>query len=620
MTKQFNIMSNPEVKPPNDAKLDITIQKPSHGSGANLFDGLKLNIQKKEEPPAQTKPVGFSIEKKSKSADLKFTGVKIPDFNDILTMMDNEGGKKFTRESKGYIKLTNLIKNASNIDTSQIKPIRHYHGPKEAKLNLKDANRFMPQSQIKAANLWEEDSAEAFRYVVNMILNRLTEKHVESTIEELEQHIKDDSHRKDISEILFEKVQREPAFSNVYAQFTTKLSDDSLREEILKKSIFAFEDYLCNTPTSEDEGIYSNGTARFIASLINTSAIPINDGLPHLSKLLDRVIETKMNPYLIEMLEIFFKFAGKDFMKEVDASLWAKFQKINDSVSKNTRLGCLLMNIDDLREELADNHTVKQAPPVVHEKVDDPADIIRSYYCDFCEGTDMKPIPHTIPEYLPIALHQLPDHVRDAALYGLFVAISVNNCQKSNTHAYIEITDALKAFTAEIRETQLDKECPSIWQSYYNLLVACYIFNRFNFNSISDIFPERIQKSDWINDSKYFIYDNFDFTRGYTTTSKNLVEINDAMSMPDTIDSRTKDSPMSRLVAIAICRTVINKAFANIAAPETAEEKFSEIIQKYSTQLQQVYQKYQKVFDEEFDPEGYEFPIPLENIISLINV
>lgn len=639
------------------------IEGPNKSSNQLIFTGVKLSLNKpapQPSPPSiQIQPPTSqpSVEKVDKSlGGLSISGVRMPDFDSIMAMLNKDhNGKKFTRASKGYIALTNFIKNIQTSSNSPQQQRRPQYGYKnrakdQAELSERDDNRFVPQSMMKNADVWVAGTKDEFSYNVNLTLNRLTDKKLQSTVEELEKHVNDideatkqedpaadQPHDEEddritskevamdiICDVLCEKAQEEHGFSDLYAQFTKSLSDDELRSKILVKTFKTMEDFHVNLPTSDEEGTISCGTAKFLACLINHKVIDVKTALDLLAKLLKCIVDSENNSYLIEMLEVFLKNAGKDFMCQVEKEQWDIFDQIVKSVKQTTRLGCLLMNIVELKSEWVDNQTVKVQAAPAPAKTSNSSDIVRNSYCDFCEGSELAKIPLDPGDYLLQALHQLPDHVKDANTYGLFLTISISLANRIDKPLYQEITEVLKKFTREITENNMIEECPKIWVTYYQVLVALYAFNRFDFKFINEIFPQQTAKDKWYNECRYFIYDNCDFTRAYKISQQQHNEINDALSMPDIIDQRTKDSPLSRLTAVATCRTVMNKAFSAIEAAQGEEaagkEKAGETLTKYSQQLLAVYQKFPSVFDEEFETavNEYEFPLDLEQIKAKI--
>ena len=562
--------------------------------------------EKKQEEQQQPQISGISIEKKTEKNSLIFGKKKTFTMEEAREIMRSQSssGNMFTRRSVGYISLMNYLKDQT---TKVQKPFNtKVYWSSEAELLVKNEDRYVPAHMAKKAKVWEDDSDEAFLYSANFLLNRLTESQLPKTMSELLSHIKNDEHRNFVADIIVEKALNEHAFSTLYAKLTKEINDGVLRKKITDLVQGKFDDYVLNIPNNESDGMRSAGCAKFIGALISNK-VCLGNASNNLTILLDKLKETSINVYLVEMLEAFILTAGKDFTQQVTEEQWKKFDAILESEGTRSRKGCLLLNIQEQREAWLDHIPVEVTKAQIETRADEIENIIRNAYCEFQEGTEVKKVDVTSTLFVSAALRQIPDHIKDGAEYALFIVSSVR--LTSNPDA-LDSVELLKDYSKDIEEQNLVADIPKIWTVYFGVLVAFYAFGLVsNPQEILETFPKTSEHIDWDCEAKYFIYDVNNFTHCYNVKHKSL-EIADALAMPDLIDKRNEKSNFSRLIAVAICRVVINKIF-------NSSDKEKDVILKYSSQLKVVFQRFNSVFKEEFDAVAADLPIPKEDIIRI---
>lgn len=624
--------------PPSSSKIVIDKVNKDESKGGLLFDLVmsKMSEPKVEEQPKQ--PEGpFKVEfAKKGDLNIERAGRYYPreEFA-ALDEIDDNFRPKFTRESIGYISLMNYLKEQESAKQgnkgkqSMRRPLK----PAAATLVEKDENRYIPATQLKVANVWRDDSREAFEASLNFLLNRLTETRIEKTIEELMSHIKNTTHKNIVSETLVEKAEKEHAFSMIYAKLTSELKDKELKDLIIRNAEKDVDDFITNKPRNENEENRATGTAKFVASMIFHKIIDVEKGLEHLRSILDAIDVTAdkesdktadkesdktadktIEACYVEMLEVFIKTAGQSFCRQIKKEDWDVFDAILKHEGPSTRKGCLLLNIKELKDEWLHDKKTNAVTFIPSKDTDELDDYIRSAYCDFTEGTELKDCTAELTQFLYAALKQLPDHIKDAHDYGLFIATVL---MKGKQNKNQDRNEVLKRFAIEITENGLISESPKIWNAFFVVIVALYTMAQFQLNKVREIyekFPEGRDEVNWVNESKFFLYQYYSFTKSVNNKSIPNAEISDALRMPDDIEKRNEHSKFSRLIAIAICRVIVDKGF------RVEPEKIGDLIAKYSSQLKVIIEKYTPVFEEEFDA-AYEdgFPMSTKEIADKVH-
>ena len=516
--------------------------------------------------------------------------------------------KEFTRQSPGYVSLMLYIKNQDNM--TQNRPNKgkgmKQQPNKSATLFVKTQNRYIPKSDLQAVHMWKGDSDEAFLDSAYFLLNKLTENQIHKTINELNNHIKNPHHIDLLTNLIYQKAESEPPFAHVYASLTCELSDDA-KQQVIKRCSKEFSDWLTNPPTNQSETQNAIGCSKFLASLLSRSLFKFKDGNQYLTDLLKKLRDI-LNPAnsksvedaaLIEMLQVFIEGAGKEFCKQISKSNWNIFDECLKKEGPATRKGCLLLNVQDLKDMWLSNQIAiqKHSQPIEKTKDNESIeDFINSSFIDYLDGTDLKPISYTNTEFLRAALHLLPQHCKEPGDYGLFIVQALLKCKQNPSFSIGEINDILKEYADIIKKDNLIEESPKIWHSFFYVITALYAFAMFFLRGVDEIyskFPEGHTQVDWLNEAKYFLYLYYTFSEDVKIQKHPHAEIADALHMPGLINSPIEK--YSRLTAIAICRVVINNA--RLVEPQKALD----VVAKYVQQLRHVYKSFPSVFEEEFN-------------------
>ena len=222
---------------------------------------------------------------------------------------------------------------------------------------------------------------------------------------------------------------------------------------------------------------------------------------------------------------------------------------------------------------------------------------MKDSFIDYKEETALKPIPYSTKDFLQAALHALPQYCKEPDVYGLFIVEALDKCQQpKNSFHNTEINDILKSYADTIKNEHLIDESPKIWHAYFHIIIALYTFAKFHLKTTDDIyakFPEGRAPVDWVNEAKWFLYSYYQFDQDVYIPNHPIQEIADALHMPVLINNRIER--YSRLIAISICRVVINNA--RLVEPQKAIN----VITRYVKQLTPVYKRYKNVFQDEFE-------------------
>ena len=466
---------------------------------------------------------------------------------------------------------------------------------------------------MKRANVWEDESFDAFQYSVNMLLNRLTEGQLASTISQLEQHIKEDKHIAYTATFIVEKAQIEHAFAPLYAKFIKNVSIAKLRDRVLNKTIDELDDFLINVPSTEEEALKAKGTSKFLSSIISNGILEQANGLNKLTDILKKLKETG-NENIVGMLETFVMNSEKDFVLAIKPEQWTIFDECRKAENPSTYKGCMLLNIQELREQILNNRQATRKVVAETKTADEVIEVIRNLYCDFTEGTKLAEISVDANQFLQTALQQLPDHVKDAACYATCLGHAIPKCKLNGSKQYAQICTK---YSNKITEQKIADEYPKIWQAFFKIIVGLFTFGHLSkekATAITQTFPDaKDAKVNFLEEAKWFLYDNYDFQHPFKPQSV-VHEISDALMMPEHIDNRDQNSPLSRLIAVATCRVVVNKVVAQV-------DKCDEIIQRYSRLLNQIIKKLPEVIEEEINiaNEEYSFPYNYEELSAKIH-
>ena len=616
--QNFHSMHTPTVESP--PKNQPKIEKSKNNNKLNIMskDNQELKLENRNVPQSTSKDQlsqatnEIKIEKTVKKDSLKFSKC-CTDINKIMEMLDSYAHSKnvFTRHSKGYISLMAYLKDKGNSSSAPSSSSGGFQG--DATLVEANESRYVPPNLIKKAEMWEDDSEDGFMYSLNLALNKITESQVLQIAKQIQEHIHSDNERDLASKVLIQKALGESHFLLLYAKLTKELNDEILQNNILRQSQLKYEDFIINPPTNEAEGQAAKNSAGFIAFLIEEDLISPDAGIDNLRSLLkniDENLDSQNSIFLVEMLKAFVINSGKEFVNSVQDSDWEIFRAMLNRVPMNSMKGCYFMDIQDQLDEYRSQES-KQAinEKDLHHEEKTIEDTIRDYFCDFEEQSQIKvnEMNCTSEEFLQCAISQLPSYSKNCQNYSLFVASTFTLLHEKENRDIA--TDLMIKYAQEITKQEIYKDYPKIWNAFFVLLVALYAYGAIpSPNKVIDEFPNSSEiNANWDNEAKYLLYDFSYFTYSYPVKHVSQ-EISDAIKMPDIISTRAKDSNFSRLIAVAICRVIINHI-------NQTPDKIKEILDKYGSQLSVVYKNYRSVYEEEFDLEY----VPKDRITELLN-
>lgn len=567
-----------------------TIQKPNEKPISIQKAGKDLKIDKKiqlDKPHSENpNPNVISIVKPNKGEKTSLFTFKHFNFESLLDewkKLDNETFSPFPIRSKGYIILKNYVLDTdkeSQFSSSRSprgrqnqgrgKRPQFVHSTSVATLVELNKNRFTSTQLEKNIGEWDETSEEAFKININQILNRLTPKNMDQSINEIKEQIsikKDQAKDREqfVAKTLVDKATKEQSFSDLYAQFTSKCSENFI-EKVVKLNHSSINDSIVNPGSENDElqALICNGSAKFFASLANFN-LETEESIYDIISFILTELKNKGTPHShhVEMLNSFYLNISPEVANKIDEifdndEVWTVIDQIMNIPTLKKRLYFLLLDIKEKRDGFRQNQNDSQDTnkTVNDQSSKENMNKVRGAFSSYLESYSLPDIDMTSRDFLFSALDIFPDETKAYFDFCQFIASELKSMHAQKNDTTKILLDKVQKF----KEQSIEKECPNIWaniSTLINMLLLEDLINLDRANEIHKKFPEPVW--DFSNSMKWYIYDFHDFSKAIHVTKWPL-ELSDALSLPERLDNlNSKDFLMSRLICVALIRSLYQK-------------------------------------------------------------
>ncbi|KAH0795024.1 MIF4G domain containing protein [Histomonas meleagridis] len=643
-----------DVQKPNNSGL-VIVKKPSQSSVLDIKvpNGKEIKIEKDKDKSNKIqfdapnkKPTTIAIERNTSPKNLVI--LTLPSFQP--NVLNNIGKKirksnqkqKFERNSRGYVLLMNYLADlqSSSTDTYSKKysnKANYSRSSRKAEASLVDSTRddgntaYLPSHFLKKAEMWDEDTDEAFQINVRTLFNRLTAKQLDDVLSKLLDKLTTSEKREFAAESFVQKAASEKNYSKLFAEFVKKCTDTELNSKIQKSAINKFYDWSANPGNGESDCEICSGYAAFVGALLELNIISAKStGLQMLEKLLNYLEEDNIHPHHVEMLKSFILSAGINFTKTVEKKkpgIWEKLNLLANRKDIPSRLHFLLLDVEEVKNKWLKNEQVNLENKIeVKEKPkkEEISSLVRSAFSTFQE--DDSKIPSEIEglsfyDFLNSALDILPDQTHDTYDFCYFVAYFMTEKKPKVALDDNNIINLLNDYVAKFANEDMVEDVPKIWQMFTMLLLQMIIKSIISMDKATKIHEAIPGSGKWnmVNDMKWYLDDYHDFYQPIHIEGKCTMEIVKALEIPATIQKEFNENyrnnfKMSKLIAIAIVRSVFAK-LRYIENPTVND------IKKYVPYLSIAMEKLEKIVLEAIDAEmdGFdEFSFSKEEVINLI--
>jgi hypothetical protein len=418
-------------------------------------------------------------------------------------------------------------------------------------------------------------SDKVFRSNLNQALNRITDATVDDVAHEvwgLQEPLEDATEynpnpwtrRQRFDHMvttIVDKASREQAFVTQYATFV-KRSVPDLQAEVVKKTTDDFNFNFANTHESDpdDFTLIATGSARFFAVLSALDVIRSDDYCEALVRLMAH-IHLKMYPAAIEMLLGFVMTAGKTVIRDVSERapiVWRQLDEAMHRPQLKRRLHFMFVDIDEKRREWMEGVSPAKKPAAGPRRSNEAIGEVRNAFSTFMDGTDVA-CNLAVPDFLRAALELHLDHVRDHWLFIQFICTVLEQKGANPLDAKAGLIERVQI----CKQMQLERDCPTLWPITSDLLYMMLIKGQLRLQDAKDIrncYPDA-PNVDWTPEPgmKWFLYDCYEFQAPVEVDNFFSTEIRDALAMPRTIENPPPSIPMSRLIAVALVRSIREK-------------------------------------------------------------
>ena len=526
---------------------------------------------------------------------------------------------------------------------------RHRGPPRTASLREHSENRFQSYKFQKNDGEWNPLSDIAFKLDITQRLNKLTEQNIREqteglrewlakplwvpTPEEIANEVGDSGQKlipmtledrvEFITQTILNKGVNEVFFAKMYAVLVRELGG-AVKDRVVKTNETTLYDFVANPSDNERDAQVAGGHIRFMALLLD---LHWQEYIDVLDRLIEK-IETDGNAVLIEMFRDFVFTGGKDVCRAIEEraeeqQFFARFSKCQDRPGLAKRLYFMFTDVNEKLEEWIGD----AAPKVVHEEqgVENSEGMrqVRNAYSLFAEMPGAPFAPETQEcmrdcrlsgrEFLSGCLSIFPDQAGDHTTFCSFVSYGVGVKNVSREAIKQGIWAAIEEYKQGV-----ELDCPTIWNMLSDLIYFMIIRGVIDLGVAKDIksrFPAVDRPWDWENGMKWFLYDCHDFRRAARIGNAWSPEIKDALSMPDTLKSGVQIRQFSRLVVVAIMRSIFEIVLA--AAESSKSAVTPDSFRQWSGLINKVSQRFSAVVEEEFAwaAEQNAFRFTLEDIV-----
>jgi hypothetical protein len=361
---------------------------------------------------------------------------------------------------------------------------------------------------------------------------------------------------------IVEKASREQAFVPQYAAFV-KRSHAELQAGVLKKVTDDFNFNFANTHESDpdDFTLLATGSARFLAALSALDVVRSDDYCEALVRLMAH-IHLKMFPAAIEMLLGFVMAAGPTVIRDVSDRAPIVWQQLHEAMHRpqlKRRLYFMFVDIDEKCREWMDGVSPARKPAARQRRSNEAISEVRNAFSTFMDDGACN---LEVLDFLRAALELHLDHVRDHSFFIQFIS-SVLEQKAANP---LDVKAGLIERVQVCKQMQLERDCPTLWPIMSDLLYMMLIKGQLRPQDAKDIrncYPDA-PKVDWTPEPgmKWFLYDCYEF-QAPVEMDNFSAEIRDALVMPRIIDNPPPEIPMSRLIAVALVRSIRAKLAYN---------------------------------------------------------
>lgn len=525
------------------------------------------------------------------------------------------------RLTRGYISLLNYLREMNESQSGNHGQFggnqKQYYSKPQNKNNatLIDTgkNSYQPIIIKKELNLWDNESTEAFKMNVKQGFNRLTVNKIQQVVKELLPSVNTPERKLFLVRTFVTKASQEKNFAPIYAQFVSMLEnkDAELYSDIISHAKNSFQDYILNPADTPNDINDAAGITALIAALIQNHCI--SSGAEELARILNAIpIDGEIKEVLILMLFSFVELVGSEFLEHNQID----YAKIDQLIARSDIPPRLRFKIIDIKEIIT-GKAKKQTSTVVQSKTFQQR--VRSGFASFRDNDQVVPNDIKSPdsvmtaaEFISGSMEIFPDIQKNDIYFYTYYQCFV---LKQLAYQVTDVINLLIKYVKQFSQQNLESDSPLIWVNISNLLCQMMI------NEI--LKPQQAQQihraifanenDNWnpINDLKYFIQDNYDFSMSLDLRPEFAnQEISEALKMPQTVTRKLKgELRMSRFIAMAVVRS----AFAHLREYEnmTLDE-----LQTYKTHLQTAAKKQSQAFREALEDEFAfaDYPFTIDDI------
>ncbi|KAH0789622.1 MIF4G domain containing protein [Histomonas meleagridis] len=436
-----------------------------------------------------------------------------------------------------------------------------------AELVVMNANRFTTSQYEKNTGYYDENSDEAFKATVNQTMNRLTKSNVDDTVSEIAKIVQ--ANQNNIPRIdyivttLVEKASKEHFFSDLYADFTSKCK--MLTERIIEKTTNLFFDIIANPGTEGDAFSSATciGSSAFFGALSNKSIIKEESIIQSAFKVIDSILKELKNPKsekvsnLVEMMKSFFSHGGPNVTKLVNdkaPEIWELFERAKTSKNLKKRLYFFFVDVSEKKDEWLTGK-VNSRNEIMPTNSNEDISLVNNLYANYEDSNEAEQISIPISNFLLASMDLYPDQHQNHIHFSGFVAKTlVLNKAKSN-----DVKKTLLISIQKYNDNSVINDCPMIWINVSDLINEFLLNKLISLNDAREIHKKypKCKNYDPFNSMKWYIDDNYDFCDAVELGNDWPQEIKDALRMPKTILEHPNELMMSKLIAVALIRSIV---------------------------------------------------------------
>lgn len=642
--------NGPRVEPPITKSPSIEISKPKtqvqeDSSLCFTKNGATLSFEKKEREtkPQKALSTEIKIERASRSAVKLFD--KDYNYQDFLKAWNEFDEKQdlstdnFTIKSKGYVILKNYVLESENNQSKRSKPKARapFTSTPSATLVVLDSERFTSSQLQKNIGEWDETSDQAFIMAINQSLNSLNNNNMDESLAQIQQQcsITSKSDPKPPAEknmtvkernnfvvrTLVDKATKEIAYAPLYARFATKFPQDFLTE-ILELNHATINNCIMNTESSGS--LICIGSATFFVALANEKLIVGNDLFKVLSNLINEMSE-RSHPFLIEMFNSFYMNAGQEVADGIEQEypeLWDTIKEVKEKPDLGKRLYFMLVDTEERREKWLnksqkddDTSNVQNQQSNQGQSSKENIATVRSAFSEFLSnyddgGIEVPQINLSPHDFLYAALDVFPEVTKTFFPFIEFISITLENKRASENGNHFILLNRVDRY----KELNIDGDAPNIWRNMSILIDNMILRNELSIPNAADVHSHYPEPNQWSfeNSIKWYLNDYHDFRDPIFVHSTGLsLEISDALTMPDKVKNNRNNFSMSKLMCIALIRS-LNQKMTNYGKPQLRA------FDKYKDQLSLAAERYPELFQSEMDYllQSLEMPKTVDEVIN----